>query len=233
MKKLRIHYFQHVQHEGLGSIEEWISSSGHLLTSTRFFENSRMPEISDIDWLIIMGGPMSVNDEEQFSWLADEKKFIRQSIEADKTILGICLGSQLVSAALGARVYKNREKEIGWFDIKFTPIAQSGNLFSHMGEKLKVFHWHGDTFDLPENAVQIASSEGCTNQAYIYKNNVLAFQFHLEPTPDSLNEMIDRGRSDLTSGNYVQTEEELNGNKNLLVSNKEILFTLLNKLTEQ
>jgi GMP synthase-like glutamine amidotransferase len=233
MKKLRIHYFQHVQHEGLGSIEEWITSSGHRLTSTKFFESDRLPEISDIDWLIVMGGPMSVNDEQQYPWLAGEKLFIRKCIDSDKTVLGICLGSQLVSAALGAKVYKNKDKEIGWFDIDLTAYAQTNNLFVDIGSRLKVFHWHGDTFDLPENAHHLASSVVCKNQAYIYKNKVLALQFHLEPTTASLNEMIEKGRGDLTGGRFIQTEEELKGNKDLIVSNKEILFSLLNRLAEQ
>jgi GMP synthase-like glutamine amidotransferase len=233
LKKLRIHYFQHVAHEGLGSIEEWISFSGHSLTSTRFFESTGFPEISDIDWLIVMGGPMSVHDEEKFPWLAKEKKFIRQAIDAGKTVLGICLGSQLVSAALGARVYKNKEKEIGWFDIELTSFAQSGNLFFEMGNRLKVFHWHGDTFDLPENAIHLAYSEGCKNQAYIYKNKVLALQFHLEPTWELLLEMIEGGREELLPGKYVQAEEDLLKNKQLIESNRKVLFTLLNRLSEQ
>jgi GMP synthase-like glutamine amidotransferase len=233
MNKLRIHYYQHVIHEGLGHIEEWISSSGHSLTATRFFERTQVPEISDIDWLIVMGGPMSVHDEMQFPWLADEKRFIRQAIEAGKTVLGICLGSQLIAASLGAKVFKNKEKEIGWFDIEFTPFAQSADLFSDMGSKLKVFHWHGDTFDLPENAIHLASSAGCKNQAFIYKNRVLAFQFHLEQTRDLLLEMIAGGRDELTSGKYVQTEKELLRNKQLIESNKKILFTLLTRLAEQ
>jgi len=233
MKKLRIHYFQHVPHEGLGSIEEWISLSGHSLTNTKFFESDRLPEISDIDWLIVMGGTMSVHDEEQFPWLSDEKQFIRQAVDAGKTVLGICLGSQLISAALGARVYQNKEKEIGWFDIELTPFAQSGNLFFDMGSRLKVFHWHGDTFDLPENAIHLASSAGCKNQAFIYKGKVLALQFHLEPTLDSLLEMIERGRSGLTAGKYVQTEKEILKNKQLIESNRKALFILLTRLAGQ
>jgi len=233
MKKLRIHYFQHVIHEGLGSIEEWIALNGHSLTATKFFEGERLPEISDIDWLIVMGGPMNVDDEEQFPWLADEKKFIRQVIDNGKTVLGICLGSQLVSSALGARVYRNREKEIGWFDIELTPVAQSGKLFFGMGGRIKVFHWHGDTFDLPENAIHLAYSEACKNQAFIFKEKVLALQFHLEPTWDSLLEMTERGRHELMAGKYIQTEKEVLKNKNLIESNKEILFTILNRLTEQ
>jgi GMP synthase-like glutamine amidotransferase len=233
MKKIRIHYFQHVVHEGLGSIEEWISLSGHSLTSTRFFESAKLPEISDIDWLIIMGGPMNVHNEEQFPWLADEKKFIRQAVDAGKTVLGICLGSQLISVVLGARVYQNSEKEIGWFDIELTSFAQSCNLFFDMGSRLKVFHWHGDTFDLPEDAIHLASSAGCKNQAFLYKGKVLALQFHLETTWDSLLEMIERGRKELTIGKYVQTEKELLKNKQLIESNRKILFILLTRLAEQ
>ena len=233
MKKLKIHYFQHVAFEGLGSIEEWISLSGHSLTSTRFYESSRLPGISDFDWLIVMGGPMNVNDEKQYPWLADEKKFIRHAIDEGKTVLGICLGSQLVSAALGAKVYQNNEKEIGWFDIEFTCFAKSDKLFFDMGSRIKVFHWHGDTFDLPEKAVHLAFSAGCKNQAYVYKDKVLALQFHLEPTPGSLQQMIDFGRKELKSGKYVQTEQELLEYDQLIESNREILFTLLNRLAEQ
>jgi GMP synthase-like glutamine amidotransferase len=232
MKKLKIHHFQHVPFEGLGSIEEWITLNGHSLTSTRFFESAVLPEISDIDWLIVMGGPMSVKDEKQYSWLAEEKKFIRKAIDTGKVVIGICLGSQLVSAALGAKVYKNKEKEIGWFDIELTCFAKADKLFFDMEDRLKVFHWHGDTFDLPENAIHLAYSKGCKNQAYIYKDRVLALQFHLEPTQNSLRQMIDFGRDELISGKYVQTEQELLNQSQLIEVNKKILFTLLDRLAK-
>ena len=112
----------------------------------------------------------------------------------------------MVSSALGARVYQNNEKEIGWFDISLTPAAQSGNLFSGLPSKMKVFHWHGDTFDLPENAVLLASSDATKNQAYVYNEKVLALQFHLET--DSLEEMIGSGVDEMP-GRYIQTEEEI------------------------
>jgi GMP synthase-like glutamine amidotransferase len=233
MKKFRIHYFQHVPFEGLGSIEDWISLNGHSLSVTKLFEKAEFPEISDIDWLIVMGGPMNVYYEKQFPWLIDEKRFIRQAIDSGKTVLGICLGSQLISAALGAKVYKNRENEIGWFEIQLTPLAQSGNLFFDMGSRIKVFHWHGDTFDLPENAIHLAYSDCTKNQAYVYKNRVLALQFHLEPTLDSLMQMIEGGRDELIEGRYVQTEKELLANKKLIEPCREILFVLLSKLADQ
>ncbi len=231
MKKLRIHYFQHVSHEGLGSIEEWIKTGGHSLTSTKFFKGEKLPEIKNIDWLIIMGGPMNVDDENKHPWLAGEKKFIRQAIESGKTVLGICLGSQLVSSALGAAVYKNKEKEIGWFDIELSKAAQSGDLFFGMGSRLTVFHWHGDTFDLPENAIHLASSAVCKNQAYVYKDKVLALQFHLEPTRDSLQDMLKDG-IDEAPGKFVQSEREILKNTDLIDQGKKNLFMLLARLAE-
>ena len=233
MKNIRIHYFQHVPHEGLGSISEWVSSNGYSLTSTKFFEDPRLPGLTDIDWLIIMGGPMNVNDEEHYPWLADEKRFIHKAIDAGKTVLGICLGSQLLSAALGAKVYKNKENEIGWFDVELTPSAQSGKLFFGMGRRIRPFHWHGDTFDLPDGAIHLASSAGCRNQAFIFGSKVLGLQFHLEPTHDLLLQMIEGGRVELTAGKYIQSEEEILKNIQLIDSNKKILFILLTRLAEQ
>jgi GMP synthase-like glutamine amidotransferase len=233
MKKLRIHYFQHVPYEGLGYIEEWISTSGHLLSATKFYEKSSFPAPDEFDFLIIMGGSMSVNDEHRYSWLAEEKAFIRKAIDAGKTVLGICLGSQLVSSALGAKVYRNKEKEIGWFDIELTANNTETDLFPGFERKTRVFHWHGDTFDIPDGAVHLASSDCCKNQAYVYNKKVLALQFHLEPTPDLLSQMLDHGRSDLTKGSYVQTEEEILSRTSLIEDNRKLLFELLDKLTEQ
>lgn len=233
MKNLKIHYFQHVPHEGLGSIREWVLSNSHSLTSTKFYEDIQLPLITGIDWLIIMGGPMSVNDHEQFPWLADEKRFIRQAVDAGKTVLGICLGSQLISAALGAKVYRNKEKEIGWYDVELTPYARSGKLFFEMGNRLKTFHWHGDTFDLPADAIHLAFSAGCKNQAFIYNGKVLGLQFHLEPTWDLLLEMIEKGRNEISAGKYIQSEEEILKNKRLIESNRKNLFILLTRLAEQ
>lgn len=232
MKKLHIHYFQHVSHEGPGNIEDWAFSSRHTLTSTRFYENAQLPELSGIDWLIVMGGPMSANDDNQFPWLTAEKEFIKQAISAGKMVLGICLGSQLISAALGAKVYRNPEKEIGWFDIELNTSGRF-SLFKDIGPRLKVFHWHGDTFDLPEGAVHLASSEGCRNQAYSYKDNVLALQFHLEPTMKLLKEMVEAGRSEITSGKYVQTEDEIVKSFPLIEQNTKIMSLLLDRLSQR
>ena len=114
---MRAHYLQHVPFEGLGIIKPWLKVQGYELTNTPFYESALLPDPGEIDLLIVMGGPMSVNDEAEFPWLIDEKRFIRRCIEEDTSVLGICLGAQLIASSLQSRVYPNRVKEIGWFPI--------------------------------------------------------------------------------------------------------------------
>lgn len=232
MKRLNIHYFQHVSFEGLGGIEEWITQKKHNLSSTRFYEDGVLPVLADIDWLIIMGGPMSVNDEKKYPWLTSEIQFIKNAILSGKTVIGICLGSQLIAKALGARVYKNLKKEIGWFNIRLTPEAKNTKHFLDFKKEEKVFHWHGDTFDIPNDAILMASSEVCMNQAFILNNKVLALQFHLETTKESLEEMIKNGRDELVESEYIQTDETQLINEDLINHNNELLFSLLSSMAD-
>jgi GMP synthase-like glutamine amidotransferase len=124
---MRAHILQHVPFEGLGSIESWLKKSGFKITSTRFYESAKLPDLKTIDLLVVMGGPMSVNDEDRFPWLVAEKQFIWDAIAKSKPVLGICLGAQLIASALGAGVYPNKVKEIGWFPIH--GIESSANPF--------------------------------------------------------------------------------------------------------
>lgn len=232
MQQLRIHYFQHVHFEGPGSIEEWCDRHGHSLSSTKFYGDFKLPSLADIDWLIIMGGPMSINDEEKFKWLTVEKQFIQKAIQAGKTILGICLGAQLLAEMLGAKVYQNAYKEIGWFPIELTSSAIQNGLFSNLDLKPTVFHWHGDTFDLPKNAVHLAQSKGCKNQAFLL-NKITGLQFHLEMTEQSLEKMLEHGKSELVDGKYIQSKNEMLDNQSLIEDNKKMLFSILDKLMEE
>lgn len=138
---MRAHYFQHVPFEGLGSIESWLKKSGFKITSTRFYESAKLPDLKTIDLLVVMGGPMSVNDEDRFPWLVAEKQFIWDAIAKSKPVLGICLGAQLIASALGAGVYPNKVKEIGWFPIH--GIESNGQSVFAFPESISVFHWHG------------------------------------------------------------------------------------------
>ncbi len=206
---MRAHYLQHVPFEGLGSIESWLESSGYSITSTKLFESTSFPDLDEVDLVIAMGGPMSVNDEAEYPWLVPEKEFIRAAIEQGKPVLGICLGAQLIASAMGAKVYKNAEKEIGWFPVH--GISQdSVSLFS-FPVSTQVFHWHGETFDLPSGARLLASSEGCVNQAFQLGACVIGLQFHLETTPESAHGLVENCRDELIASRYVQSEHEILG----------------------
>ena len=204
---MRAHYLQHVPFEGLGSIESWLRSSGYVITCTRLFEGTEFPDISQIDLLVIMGGPMSVNDEQDYPWLAREKRFIREAVASGIPVLGICLGAQLIASAMGSEVFKNREKEIGWFPV--TGVAGSEPSVFQFPRTMTVFHWHGEPFDLPSGAVRLASSEGCINQAFQLGKAVIGLQFHLETTPESARDIIAHCRDELIPSQYVQNEEQI------------------------
>lgn len=228
---MNIHYFQHVPFEGLGSIREWAEQRGHSLSVTKFHEGDKIPSVEEIDWLIVMGGPMSVHDEEKYPWLKQEKEFIQEAIEKEKTIIGVCLGAQLIADILGAEVYPNQEKEIGWFPVKFTDHANPFKSLNKLKPDFTVFHWHGDTFDLPKGSKHLAFSEACRNQAYLYNEKVLGLQYHLETTKDSLLQMISHGRDELISRKYIQSENEILVQQDLFLNvNKKVLFALLDEM---
>ncbi len=198
----------HVPFEGLGSIEPWLLAHGHKLTTTRFFESAEAPDLQTIDLLVVMGGPMSVHDADQFPWITLEKQFIRACIDAGKPVLGICLGAQMIANAMGAKVFPNPVKEIGWFPIQAVPSI-GGDAVFNFPPLTTVFHWHGETFDLPPGAIRLAQSEGCANQAFQLGKRVIGLQFHLETTPHSAREIVAQCRDELVPSRYVQTEEEI------------------------
>lgn len=203
---MKVHVLQHVPFEGLGSIEPWLVARGATVSYTRFFESSRLPKPMDLDLVIALGGPMSVNDEADLPWLKEEKRFVAEAVNSGKAVLGICLGAQLIAGALGARVYPGLHKEIGWFDIEST--SDRPDMF-RFPKKVKVFHWHGETFDLPRDATRLARSAGCQNQAFQIGSRAIGLQFHMETTPASAESLIVHCRNELVDGRFIQSEEEL------------------------
>ena len=203
---MRVHVLQHVPFEGLGSIDPWLEERGATISYTRFFEDPHLPHLDAIDMIIAMGGPMSANDESRFPWLKPEKQFVHDAAVQGISVLGVCLGAQLIASAMGARVYRNPAKEIGWFPIRAVPIPEGSFCFP---QECVVFHWHGETFDLPAGAVRLAESDACKNQAFQFRHNVIGLQFHLEVTPESASAMLETCRDDLVPGPYVQSEIEL------------------------
>ena len=230
MKKLSIHYFQHAPYEGLGCIEEWAIQQGHTLTATKFFESSHiLPDIQTIDALIVLGGPMSVYDELDYDWLATEKSFIKEAIDKEKRVLGICLGSQLIAACSGAGVSAAPNKEIGWFKIFPTEATKEISwLYDLLKEEPVAFHWHGDKFQIPAGSVNLTDSVANSNQLFMIKDKTLGIQFHLEVTHNSLLEMIKNGGVELnTTTPYIQSPKEILAGESFIKNNNRRMFKLL------
>jgi GMP synthase-like glutamine amidotransferase len=205
-EKMNVHVLQHVPFEDIGSMASWLNERGAVLSYTRFFEDPTLPKLKGLDLIIAMGGPMSVNDEPDLAWLRPEKQFVREAVARAVPVLGVCLGAQLIASALGSRVYPNPKKEIGWFQIEATPAP--GDAF-RFPEKCTVFHWHGETFDLPSGAVRLARSAACENQAFQIGRHVMGLQFHLETTPESAGAILDHCKDELVPpGPFIQTESE-------------------------
>jgi GMP synthase-like glutamine amidotransferase len=206
---MRIQCLQHVPFEGPAAIAHWAEARGHSLVSTPLYAGAAPPPQADFDWLLVMGGPMGIYDEADHPWLAVEKAFLRESISAGKTVVGVCLGAQLLADVLGARVYPGPHKEIGWFPIELTAEAAATAPLGLLPATLDVFHWHGDTFDLPPGAVHLASSAVCANQAFLYDGRVLGLQFHVESTPASVRDIVANCADELVPAPYIQSAERL------------------------
>lgn len=171
---MKIHYIQHIEFETLGTIAEWIEIREHSLSNTLLYNNENFPGLDNFDLLIIMGGPMNIYEYEKYPWLREEKVFIEEAISAGKAVLGICLGAQLIADVLKAEVFNNNYKEIGWFPVFIVKQEISETfLLKNVPEEFTAFHWHGDTFSLPEGAKHLFASEACKNQGFIYRNTVL------------------------------------------------------------
>ncbi len=223
---MECHYLQHVRFETPGAILDWAKARGFAITGTRWFLDER-PPVDPPDLLIVMGGPMGVYDEEQYPWLAEEKLYLRKALERGSKIVGICLGAQLLAEVLEAAVTKNPHREIGWWPIKLTPEALGHPLWEGFPPEFIVFHWHGDTFEIPKGALHLASSEACTNQAFLYQDQALALQFHMEVTPEGVAALLENSKEDLEPGPFVQEESEILGDHELYQQNHRYLFELL------
>ncbi len=204
---MNAHYFKHVPFEDIGSIRSWLTTAGYTITCTPFFKSANLPALEKTDLLIVMGGPMSVNDEKRYPWLVPEKQFIRQMILSGKPVLGICLGAQLIAAAMGAKAYPNRVKEIGWFPVH--GVSSGDRSIFRFPQSVQAFHWHGETFDLPTGATHIAKSDGCENQAFQLGQSVIGLQFHLETTPRAARDLVEHCRDEIIPAPRIQTEQEI------------------------
>ncbi len=209
---MRLHYIQHAPFEGPANIKRWAETQGWRISGTHVYRMEKLPGQDELDWLVIMGGPMNVYEEKEYPWLTAEKRFIEEAISKGKIVLGICLGAQLIADVLGGRVVRNKYKEIGWFPVSLRPEGLASALFQGFPDEFQALHWHGDTFSLPPEAAMLAESEACRAQAFSAKGGrVLALQFHLESSVDSVRALIQNCSDELVDGEYIQSSDAIMG----------------------
>ena len=204
---MRLHYLQHVPFEDLGNIANWAEANNVSISATKLHKKQQFPSLDQFDLLVILGGPMNIYEYDRYSWLKEEKVFIKSAIDAGKKLLGVCLGAQLIADVVGGKVIRNQFKEIGWHKIKRT--TEKSYFFQDDFKEFKAFHWHGDTFVLPENIKSLYSSEACQNQAFEIGDKVLGLQFHVEYSKESIEKMLVNDGAELDGSHYVQSAEQI------------------------
>ena len=229
---MRVHYLQQVPFENAANIGKWAEENGHSLTKTEIFESQPFPDPDEIDMLAIMGGLMNIYQYRDYPWLKEEKIFIEKAIAKKVKVIGVCLGAQLIADVLGGKVTQNPYIEIGWHEVTLNNEGRNSYFFKDFPDKFTAFHWHGDTFTIPDGATYLASSKACTNQAFQYENHVIALQFHLEYSQESIEKMLKFCANELVEAPYIQTKEIIRQGYNQINQTSILLNKLLDKLSE-
>ena len=236
---MNIHFILHETFEVPGAYLKWAQERGHNVTSTKVYEEEKLPDTVDgIDFLIVMGGPQSPDENRQAFPYYDPKAeiaLIQKAIDADIYIVGVCLGAQLLSVAYGGKYEHSPEREIGVFPINLTEAGLADDHIKDFGSTLDTGHWHGDMPGLSDNAVVIATSKGCPRQIVRFSPKHYAFQAHLEFDPEAVDLLIAAdGEEHLRQQNqelpFVQTPEQLRVNDYSQMNKK--LFAFLDSLTQ-
>lgn len=204
---MKIVAFKHFDFDDDCAFATWAANREHEWIVKDPAKGIQKEWLADMDLLVILGGPMSVYQEDRFTWLADEKLFVKQAIENGKNVLGICLGAQMIAEVLGGAVYRTKNKEIGWRKIHRT--AANHPWLDGLPKHFYSFQWHGDTFDLPRGAQRLAYSDACENQAFCYGERVVGLQFHLETSPICIESMIAHWSDELVDAPYIQPVEHI------------------------
>jgi GMP synthase (glutamine-hydrolysing) len=197
---MKVIIIKHIDIEGPGTIGDFLDCNDISYRVINIFNGEPLPDtLSEISAVIVLGGPMNVYEEDKYPFLKQEDKFLKEVIEEGLPTLGFCLGAQLIAKTKGAIVKKAPQKEIGWFKISLNRNGSSDPLFQDFPGEVDVFQWHGDTFDIPEDAVKLAESELCSNQAYRIGDNIYGLQFHVEVTDEMIYQWMDAYRDEVDS----------------------------------
>lgn len=228
----RMHILQHEPFEDEAAIGAWAGEHGYSISRTKFFCDDTLPEADSFDLLLIMGGTMNIYEEKKFPWLVDEKAFIAEVLLQGKaSVLGVCLGAQLMADCLGGTVTRNAHREIGWFPVELTDEARLSPHFHDWPKIFTPFHWHGDTFAIPPDTLHIASSEACAHQAFVYGDRAVGLQFHLEYYTESIEAMLEFCEGELDSASpFSQAPETIRRDLHHVTRTIPLLHRLLDSL---
>lgn len=225
---MRVHWLQHAEHEDLGCIGPWLAARGAEVSHTRLYAGDALPTVEQFDWLIVLGGPMNIYQHAEHPWLVPEKAFLRATIDAGRTVLGICLGSQLIADVLGGPVTRNAHSEIGWFEVQLNAAGRGQALFTDWPDRFAAFHWHGDTFAIPPGAENLMHSEACAHQGYVWNGRVVGLQFHLEVT--AADARVWYAHETPAPARYVQPHREVLADLDAFALNNRLMLRLLERL---
>jgi len=188
----KVFVLQHVAAEPLGVIGDALDARGVETQYVRAFAGEPVPGgVKNAAGVVVMGGPMGVYEQRKYPFLSQEVRLIEAALKAERPVLGICLGSQLLASALGAEVTEAEQKEIGWFPLTLSDAASADRLFHEVERSFTAYHWHGDVFDLPGGAVSLASSARTQCQAFGYREQAYGLLFHLEVTQKIVEDMVE------------------------------------------
>jgi GMP synthase (glutamine-hydrolysing) len=199
----------HASFETPGIIEKWARDRGYNFDGTPTYTGERLPDATEVDFLIVMGGPQSPMHMNDHPYLRDEIKLISAAIGRNVPVVGFCLGSQLIAEALGARTQKSPEKEVGIFAVQLNDAGQQDPILRSFPTEFEVLHWHHDMPGIPDGAVLLARSAGCPHQAFRFGDRIYGFQFHMEPTKESIKPLLQNATDDLAPSKYTQAPEKI------------------------
>lgn len=224
---MNVQVILHASFEPAGVIKDWALEHGHELMTVCPYRGEKLHELDQFDALIIMGGPQSALDADQYAYLLDEMNLIREAVLAEKRVLGVCLGAQLIGQSLGGNAERSPHKEIGIWPVQLTEAGRQDPLLAHFPAVFDVAHWHGDMPGIPQGAEVLASSVGCPRQIVRFREHVYGFQCHPEMTVDVMKRLADHCEEELVDGKFIQLPQQfLNYDYSQM---NEYIFSFLNR----
>lgn len=222
---MRINVLQHTPNEGPGMIEDWANAHGHELYVYHPYQFGHLPTAAETDLLIILGGPMSPNDD--LPWIKQERVLIRELLDQDVPMLGACYGAQQISKTLGYPVTKAPAKEVGW-----APVYRQSTVIPGIPAQLNVLHWHEEMFAVPDAAQLLFSSDRVTNQGFVLGHRVVGLQFHFEPRANNVREMVVNDYPYIAGSVLNQTAAQIMATP-VPDENRTVLFKILDFITKK